>query len=92
MAIINIFSKHQKELRGEMPDVYTYNEIENKGFSKRIIGNVIEELNGRFKEHGVDYQYKNGQIISVNPQLIHAEVVRPALQLLSDKDHTGAEQ
>ena len=70
----------------------SFNIIENKGFSKSLIDDAIEELNHRFKEHGVGYQYENRQIISVNSQLIHAEVVRPALQLFSDKDYTGVEQ
>ena len=70
----------------------SFNIIENKGFLESLIDDTIEELNHRFKEHGVGYQYENRQIISVNSQLIHAEVVRPALQLLSDKDYTGAEQ
>ncbi|PTN09871.1 hypothetical protein C8N47_103168 [Mangrovibacterium marinum] len=29
MAIIDLFSKRQKRLRGDVPDVYTYNNIPN---------------------------------------------------------------
>ena len=53
---------------------------------------AVEELNHRFKEHGVGYQYENGQIIRMDSQLIHVEIVQPALQLLSDKLYAGAEQ
>ena len=164
MAITDIFSKRQQRLRGEIPDVYVYDELpdplkvqiiqiwediqnyyhwgdiyqstvrilrreyglfelfkntrtyelelekfflaETKversldavevflklGVRVRIFDDAIEELNHRFKEHGVGYQYENGQIIRTNSQLIHAEVIRPALRLLSDKDYAGAEQ
>ncbi len=167
MAITDIFSKRQKRLQGEIPDVYVYDELPNslkvqivqiwqdicggvygeyqgsiykktvdllrreygvfflsgenrnyfvelKSFFLteteikksldvvelffrltsfvRMFDNAVEELNYRFKEHGVGYQYENGQIIRIDSQLIHAEVVQPALQLLSDKLYAGAEQ
>jgi len=53
---------------------------------------AIAELNVRFREHGVGYQYESGQIIRVDSQLIHSEIVRPALHLLSDKRFSGANQ
>jgi len=61
---------------------------------KRKIGpdDAIAELNARFREHGVGYQYESGQIIRVDSQLIHSEIVRPALHLLSDKHFRGANQ
>ena len=46
--------------------------------------NVIEELNERFREHSVGYQYESGQIIRVDSQYVHSEVVHPVLRLLSD--------
>ena len=52
----------------------------------------INELNQRFREHGVGYQYENGQIIRVDSEFIHAEAVKPALQLLSDPTYKGAQQ
>ena len=57
-----------------------------------IFNNAVKELNFRFKEHGVGYQYESRQIIRIDSQFIHTEVVRPALQLLSDKHYAGAEQ
>lgn len=53
---------------------------------------AIAELNERFREHGVGYQYESGQIIRVDSQLIHSEVVRPALGFLSDKSFKGPNQ
>jgi hypothetical protein len=53
---------------------------------------AISELNHRFREHEIGYQYNNGQIIRVDSGFIHAEVVVPALSLLSSQQFNGAEQ
>ncbi len=53
---------------------------------------AINELNRRFREHAIGYQYSGGQIIRVDSGFIHAEVVIPALRLLSSQDFSGAEQ
>jgi hypothetical protein len=51
--------------------------------------NAIEELNTRFREHGVGYQYVDGNIVRVDSQLLHAEAVKPALSLLHDLRFSG---
>jgi hypothetical protein len=185
MSIINIFSKRQAKLRGEMPDVYTYSEVpqtlrvqmvhilmdllhgnqgENLGrpsvgrsyewicaalcreyglfrlngreyerrdppnelfsfvleaknhehvldaielsarYADRLtrsweylssdkfdsrVDNAIEELNDRFKEHGVGYQFEDGELVRVDSDLLHAEAVKPALTLLRTKRYAG---
>ena len=166
MPIFDIFSKRQKRLRGEMPDVYVYddlsnplrvqivhiwrdtlgtdyehykfivntlcheygvftlaetgsygrnyieefinfflqaNDIENAldavELSFRVIdehssnyNDAIEELNNRFKEYGVGYQFTNGQIIRIDSKFAHDEIVKPALRLLDQKHYAGAQQ
>jgi hypothetical protein len=184
VAVFDIFSKRQKSLRGEVPDVYTYGEIPQPlrvqiiqiwqamigepsqygsrsvdgayksivealrheygvfrlpgagqydghfpelcafllheediervldavEISFRIIDRVtskfgyasrsnaeelaeeaIHELNDRFKEHGVGYQYADGGIIRVDSQFVHSEVVKPALALLRAPQYAGAQ-
>lgn len=56
------------------------------------IATGMEEVNVRFREHGVGYQYANGEIIRVDSQLIHSEVVKPALRLLNQKHFAGAQE
>lgn len=51
---------------------------------------TIDEVNARFKEHGVGFEYASGEMIRIDSQLIHHDVVRPALQLLSDPRFKGA--
>jgi hypothetical protein len=51
---------------------------------------AIAELNHRFKEHGIGYQYEGGKIIRMDSKVIHSEVVKPVLQLLQGKIYAGA--
>jgi hypothetical protein len=51
---------------------------------------AIDEVNARFKEHGVGYEYKSGEIIRIDSELVHAEAVKPALKLLSGKAYKAA--
>ena len=50
----------------------------------------IRELNSRFLENRVGYQYDNGQMLRVDSEISHSEVVRPALQLLSAPHFSAA--
>lgn len=182
MSIFELFSKRQKKLRGEIPDVYVYEKIpqtlrvqivhiirdtigqdryENRAqgayehihkvlckeygvftlkeharndeeaildyflscrdyekcldiieISFQIINNYVDknyynykqyttssqkpedainELNSRFKETGVGYQFESGELVRVDSQYIHSETVKPILHLLgSDKAYRGA--
>jgi len=187
MSVFNLFSKRQKELRGEVPDVYTYTELPGsfrtqivhiifdalgdeslyhqgqvesaykfmvetlcreyglfylppaKDYQRRnylnelvnfflsvsdteqaldvvelsfriidraarkhdylyrqraseIADEAITELNARFQEHGVGFQYSDGEIIRIDSELMHAEVVKPLLRLLNGKEFEGAQQ
>lgn len=58
--------------------------------SQNIFDGAVSELNARFREHGIGYQYESEQIIRIDSQLIHAEVVKPALALLAAKEYAGA--
>ena len=61
---------------------------DSKGITQKP-NDAIEELNGRFREAKFGYQYEDGKIFRMDSQLIHAEVTKPALQLLSDHRFTG---
>ena len=62
-------------------------------FSPRISPDkAINELNYRFREHGVGYQYESGQIIKIDSQFIHSEAIKPALIMLSDTMYKGANE
>lgn len=54
------------------------------------LNEAIEELNQRFREHGVGYQFSNDTIIRVDSEYVHAEVVKPALALISNAAFASA--
>jgi len=45
---------------------------------------AIKELNTRFLENNIGFQYLNGRIVRIDSQYTHAEIVEPALQLLNE--------
>ncbi|HYN16304.1 MAG TPA: hypothetical protein VES66_11015 [Terriglobales bacterium] len=49
-----------------------------------------EELNERFRWHGVGYQLVSGEVIRVDSQFLHSEAVKPTLALLQDRRYAGA--
>ena len=52
----------------------------------------LKALNTRFREAQVGYQFENGQIIRVDDQFIHSEVVKPALHFIRSEGFHGANQ
>lgn len=52
---------------------------------------ALGELNERFKLAGLGFRYEGGNIIRVDSELIHSEVVKPALALLHDGKYKGAQ-
>ncbi|EPM5582791.1 STM4504/CBY_0614 family protein [Vibrio vulnificus] len=68
-----------------------YNYLGRHEFDKAA-DDGIKELNIRFKEHGIGYQFVEGEIIRVDSELIHVEAVKPALRLLNQKNYHGAQE
>ncbi len=79
------------ELGFKWIDIY-YRREAIRHFSQSIItpDEAINELNARFREHGVGYEYESGNIIRVDSQIIHSEAVKPVLHLLIDDRFRGA--
>lgn len=53
---------------------------------------AADELNARFAQHSLGYRFAGGQLIRVDSEHMHAEVVAPALSLLHSAQFAGAEQ
>jgi hypothetical protein len=64
---------------------------DNKEMLKKI-DNAIDELNDRFKEHGIGYSFENNQIIKIDSTYIHCEVTKTTLNLLNNKNFLGANE
>ena len=54
--------------------------------------NAISEINTRMKEDSFGYTYEEGRVIRIDSQMLHSEVVRPALSLLSSPRFLTANQ
>ena len=57
-----------------------------------ILDSAISELNQRFQENAIGYQYQNppGEIVRVDSEYLHVEAVEPAVSLLYDEGFSGA--
>ena len=51
---------------------------------------AIDELNHRFRESGFGYEFSNGKLIRKDSEILHKEVIKPALYLLQEQDFKGA--
>ncbi len=66
-------------------------QVPGRGFQVRLLNEAIEELNQRFQEHHIGYQFQNGGLIKRTDQYLHEEVMLPALTLLTEPQFRGAQ-
>lgn len=66
-------------------------ERENRGI-KRLAKVAVEDANTRMRQAAFGYEYASGKLIRIDSQIAHSEIVKPALQLLSDPRFDGAEK
>ena len=79
------------ELSFRRIDNYVRNQL-GVFYAKISPNEAIAELNHRFQEHRVGYQYESGQIIRIDSEFIHSEAMKPALKMLSDPMYEGANE
>jgi hypothetical protein len=53
---------------------------------------AVNELNARFLEHGLGYQFEDHQIIPFSSKFVHEEVVKSALLLVSNEEFTTVDE
>lgn len=53
---------------------------------------AIAELNVRFRQHGVGYQYHDGRLIRLDEDFTHDQIVLPALTMLAAPEFAAADQ
>lgn len=74
-----------KKLRTLKPE-YQYDYDANEAVNAAIV-----ELNYRFKQHNLGYEFINSQIIIIDSTCLHKNVVKPSLKLLFEEGFEGAE-
>jgi len=85
MDVIEISFKYFEEIINK--NIYQYKQY----FQTRLDPNsAIDELNYRLKDHGLGYQFEEGEIIRVDSTYSHSEIVKPTIHLLNTKEFDGA--
>lgn len=69
-----------------------YDSRQYHGQCKITSADAIEELNERFKENSIGYQFSNGLLVKVDSTYIHSEITKPTLVFLSHKRFKGANE
>ncbi|MGE7956333.1 STM4504/CBY_0614 family protein [Pseudomonas sp. NPDC089530] len=54
------------------------------------VDECLAELNERFKEAGLGYEFIDGRIVRMDSQLLHSEIVKPAIGFLNAEGFEGA--
>lgn len=62
----------------------------NRSDPNRRVDDCLVELNDRFKEAGLGYELIDGKIVRIDSQLLHSEIVKPAIGFLNAKGFEGA--
>lgn len=72
---------------------YVFGSVEfTMSHTPEQVTDAIDELNARFKQHSLGYEFINGELIKKTNEIMHVNVVKPALGLLHDRVFEGAEQ
>ncbi|MDO6389093.1 hypothetical protein Q4E40_03070 [Pontibacter sp. BT731] len=53
---------------------------------------AIDDLNTRFLENGVGYEFRDGEIIRIDNTLLHREIIIPTLHFLSASEFKNADE
>ena len=56
-----------------------------------VADEALEEINARFKEHAIGYQYTDPYIIRMDSEITHEEIVKPALTVLRGEMYAAAQ-
>jgi hypothetical protein len=73
-------------------DIFVRENYHGDNKEKIELDDAIAELNGRFKEHGIGFQFESSELIRVDSDFIHSEAVKPTLAILRDKKFKGANE
>lgn len=81
------------ELGARVIDIVTrdHGYRDSSNYNERA-DDALEEINARMKEHGVGYAVHNREVVRIDSQLLHSEVVKPALQLLNAAGYEGVQE
>jgi len=59
---------------------------------KELTEKAFSEINARFKENGVGYTLEAKQILRIDSQIIHSDIVKPTINILNQSIYSGANE
>ncbi|MDC0933381.1 hypothetical protein OAR97_05980 [Arcobacteraceae bacterium] len=59
---------------------------------KELTEEAFSEINARFKENGVGYILEAKQILRIDSQIIHSDIVKPTINILNESLYSGANE
>jgi len=86
LDVVHIVFFYIEQVKQVMERENTYTRL------KYAVKEAIDDLNTRFKENAVGYEYSNGKIIRVDNLLLHSETVVPTLHLIQQPDYENVEE
>jgi hypothetical protein len=89
LDVIQVVFRTMEEMLHRTPNAWGDDMFSASRYNAK---DIIEELNRRFRENNVGYEYVQGQIIKHDSQFIHSQIVAPALQVLTQSYLAGANQ
>jgi hypothetical protein len=65
----------------------------NSQSAVKAIDGLLEELNERFRQHGLGYRFDvaSSSLVRIDSEFLHAEAVKPALSILSNPKYAGVQ-
>ena len=81
------FGRMEKE---DFFERYSSWDLDRSGISVQP-AEAITEVNHRFLQHGIGFQYTHGKMVNLNSTYMHAEVVKPALAVLANRRFANAQ-
>jgi hypothetical protein len=81
------------ELTAKVIDTFTrrFDYRYGRNFDETADG-AIFELNNRFRENAIGYEFSDGRMLRIDSQLVHSEIVKPVLAVLRDKRYANAQK
>ena len=95
--VIHFFSSEKTTERALDVIELCFKIFNSREFQRTIMGvfnpdEPISELNSRFKEAGIGYQFISNEIIRIDSESLHEQAVKPTLLILQDPNFKGANE
>ena len=87
-AALDLIEISFRVINGDFARKFDRLQREDAGITQ-LADDAIEELNQRFQQHAIGYRFE-GTLVRIDSEEIHAEVVKPALNVLAAARFAGA--